>query len=76
MRQFVSISLHYYRSYGQCYIIFQMESFNTQATTQKITEKRSHFGRVIYLCSLARFISKSLQDRKKLQTNYSYQYGV
>ena len=53
-----------------------MESFNTQATTQKITEKRSHFGRVIYLCSLARFISKSLQDRKKLQTNYSYQYGV
>ena len=73
---FVSISLHYYRSYGQCYIIFQMESFNTQATTQKRTENRCHFRRVIFLCSLERFISKSLQDRKKLQINYTHKCSV
>ena len=27
LSRFVSISLHYYRSYGQCYIIFQMVIF-------------------------------------------------
>ena len=56
--------------------LHKSQSFNTQATTQKRTENKCHLGRVIYLCSLERFISKSLQDRKKLQTNYSYQYGV
>ena len=33
---------------------------------QKRTENRCHFGRVIFLCSLERFISKSLQDKKKV----------
>ena len=76
MSRLASISKYYYRSYGKCYRIARRLIFNTQATTQKRTENRCHFGRVIFLCSLERFISKSLQDRKKLQTNYSYLYGV
>ena len=56
--------------------LYKSQSFNTQATMQKRTEKRYHFGKVIFLCSLESFITKSLQDSKKLQTNYSYQYGV
>lgn len=42
--------------------LYKSQSFNTQATTQKRTENKCHLGRVIYLCSLERFISKSLQD--------------
>ena len=51
-------------------MISQKVIFNTQATTQKRTENNCHLGRVIYLRSLESFITKSLQDRKKLQTNY------
>ena len=35
-----------------------------------------NFEEVIYLFGLEENVSKSLQDRKKLQTNYSYLYGV
>ena len=31
---------------------------------------------MIFLCSLERFISKSLQDRKKLQINYTHKCSV
>ena len=59
-------------------IIWLNESqyFNTQDTIQKRTEERCHLGRVIFLCSLKRFISKSLQDRKKLQINYTHKCSV
>ena len=44
--------------------LYKSQSFNTQATMQKRTENRCHFRRVIFLCSLESFITKSLQDRK------------
>ena len=56
--------------------LYKSQSFNTKATTQKRTENRCHFGRVIFLCSLEHFISKSLQDKKKLQINYTHKCSV
>ena len=54
----------------------QKSIFKYSSDYAKVNREKISFWKSYFLCSLERFISKSLQDRKKLQINYTHKSSV